>query len=106
MRHCSDLLIVPYANPRGTAASAMAQPFPVPMMAGSWVFPLLWLIPKRSDGRCRKRCMPFTRRAPARRVVSCERRADHELNLMEHHQWYDHEPNVPGEQQGCYRQAA
>jgi len=49
--------------------------------------------------------MPFSRRDPARCVVSCEPRADHELNLMEHHQWYDNEPNVPGEQQGCYRQA-
>jgi hypothetical protein len=25
MRHCSDLLIVPYANPRGAAASAIVQ---------------------------------------------------------------------------------
>jgi hypothetical protein len=39
IRHCSDLLIVPYANPRGTAASAMAQPFPVPMMAGFMCLP-------------------------------------------------------------------
>jgi hypothetical protein len=61
---------------------------------------------ERSGGGCGEAWKRFTRRAPARCVVSCERRADHELNLMEHHQWYDNEPNVPGEQQGCYRHAA
>ena len=61
---------------------------------------------ERSGRGCGETWKRFTRLYPARRVVSCERRADHELDLMEHHQWYDDEPNVPGEQQRCYWQAA
>jgi hypothetical protein len=54
---------------------------------------------RRSDGRCRKSCLPFSRRDPACCVVARERRADHELDLVEQHQRDDNEPHMPSEQQ-------
>ena len=47
----------------------------------------------------------ITRPDPARCVVPRERRADHELDLVEQHQRDDDEPDVPGEQQGSDRDA-
>ena len=60
---------------------------------------------ERSGGSSGKTWKRFARSDPTRRVVPRERRADHELDLVEQHQRDDDKPDVPGEQQGCDRDA-
>lgn len=60
---------------------------------------------EHSGGGCGETWKRFSRRDPACCVVPRERRADHELHLVEQHQRDDNEPHMPGEQQGCDRHA-
>ena len=92
----------------------MAAPFadaaPMGLERSSLASLTMSLPPKEKSSETDRRCSVVRAvpciHSPARCVVPCERRADHELNLMEHHHWNDHEPDLPCEQQGCYRQAA
>jgi hypothetical protein len=60
---------------------------------------------ERSCRCCGESWKRFTHRTPARGVAPRERRADHELSLVEQHQGDDNEAHMPGEQQGCNRHA-